>query len=203
MVKVEVFSDLTEADTKLRIHFSKNRDLVLKIFNGLQARAQVYRQTPEYHKHHPGNKEAALTPEELLLLSKGLGKGETAIAFVKLYAFDLQHYAFDYTVFNPQESLTFAAYDSISALADKVREQLEQEKGGNIGLKTEPIFYTVLKPFTYSEQDKWRAREALNYKALPREDKLILDKHLDDYLERGLTPVEIQDFKSSYVRFLN
>ena len=203
MVKVEVFSTLAEADNSLRIHVSKNVDLAHKIFTELQERAKVYKQTAEFDQLHPGNKEAKLTTGELTILSRGLARGETATALVKLYAFDLNRFAFDYTVFNPNDALTFAAYNSIDALSAKVREQLDQEKGGNIGLRTEPIIYTVLEPFTYSKVDKWKARQALNYKGLSREDKLILDKHLDYHLERGLSAIEIQEFKSAYVKFLN
>lgn len=203
MTKVEVFATLKEADEKLRIHFSKNRDLVIRIFNELQARAKVYRESTDFDKLHPEDKEATFTLEELLLLIKGLGQGETATALVKLYTFDLNSYAFDYMVFTSNDAITFAAYDSINTLAEKVREQLEQEKGGNIDLRTEPFFYTVLEPFTYSEQDKRKAREALNYQALSLEDKQVLDTFLDSYVERGLTTIEIKEFVSGYTKFLN
>ena len=202
MTKVEVFATLKEADEKLRIHFSKNRDLVIRIFHELQARAKVYKQSADFAKLHP-EEESGFTAKEVILLSKGIGRGETATALVKLYSFDLNLYAFDYTVFNPNEALTFAPYDSMGILAENVLEQLKQEKNEHIGFRTEPFFYTVLEPFTYSEQDKSEAREALGYQAFSREDKLILDKHLDDYVERVLTSAEIKGFISGYTKFLN
>ena len=202
MTKVEVFPTLKEADENLRIHFSKNRDLVLRIFHELRARAEVYQQSADFKKLHPEEGGASFTAKEVILLSKGIGRGETATALVKLYTF-VNLYAFDYTVFNSDNTIPFAPYDSINTLAEAVREQLKQEKNEHIGFRTEPFFYTVLEPFSYSEQDKWEAREALDYKALSREDKLILDTHLDDYVERALTSAEIKRFISAYTKFLN
>ena len=202
MAKVEVFSTLKEADQKLRIYFSKNADIVHKIFTELQARHTVYRQSADFNKRHAGDKNAALTVEELLLLSRGLGKGEVVTSLVKLYAFE-QSYGLDYTVFTPKDAITFIPYESIAALTASAREQIELEKGGNIGLKNVPLFYTVLEPFTYSGQDKRKAREAMKYDSLSLENKVILDHHLDTYLERGLTPTEIKEFVAGYVKFLN
>lgn len=203
MTKVEVFATHQEADKKLWIHFSKNRDLIIRIFHELQARAEVYKQSADYKKLHPEEEETGFTPQEIILLSKGLGRGETATAITKLYSFDLTLYGFDQTVFNPNNILTFGPYDSIDILAENTLEQLKQEKSKHIGFRIEPFFYTVLEPFTYSEQDKSGAREALGYKTFSREDKLILDKHLDSYVERVLTPAEIKGFISGYTKFLN
>ncbi|MDO8511067.1 MAG: hypothetical protein Q7S55_02785 [Nanoarchaeota archaeon] len=203
MTKVEVFPTLKEADEKLLIHFSRNRDLVISIFHELQARAEVYKQSADFQKLHPEEEETGFTIEEILLLSKGLGRGETATALVKLYSFDLNLYGFDQMVFNPSNILTFAPYDSIDILAENVLEQVKQEKSKHLDFRVEPVFYTVLEPFSYSEQDKLESREALGYKAFSREDKLIFDKHINDYVERALTSAEIKRFISAYTKFLN
>ena len=203
MTKVEVFSTFKEADERLRIHFSKNRDVVIGIFHELQARAEVYKQSADFKKLHPEEEETDFTAKEVILLSKGLGRGETATALIKLYSFDLNYYGFDQMVFNPNNPLTCAPCDSIETVAEKVREQLKQEKSEHIGFRVEPVFYTVLEPFSYSEEDKRQAREILNYEALSLEDKLIFNNHVDEYVERALTMAEIKRFISGYTKFLN
>lgn len=203
MTKVEVFSTPEEANQKLTAYFTKNLKIMARILTELHDRHQAYRESAEFHQRHSGNKDAVLTPGETLKLSKGLGRGEAVTSLIKLYALDLHLYGFDYIVFNPENSIPFVPYHSIAGLTAAVREQIEQEKGGNIDLKNVPLFYTILKPFTHSEKNKQKVRKTSEYHSLSLENKLLVDQFLNNYLERGLTPVEIGEFVSGYVKFLN
>ena len=203
MTKIQVFSSHREASQELSNYFAQNKKIVGRIFNRLYLRQQEYQQTPQFKQNHPGNKEAVFSPEEMKMLCNNLGQGETVTSMFKLYAFGLQEFGFDYTVFNPNHALNFVPHYSMAALTEKAQQQIKEEQNRRISLKTMPLFYTVLEPFTYSEKEKMKARKDFQYPSLSTDEKRILDYHLDTYLERALTPTEIQEFVSGYEKFLN
>ena len=170
----------------------------------LQARYDVYQQSAGFARLHPRGIQDPLTVDELVRLSKDLGKGEVATSMIKLYSMNNNSYGSDNSLYSLQEYNSIDPQNSISALVEKVRLQVEEEQdSGAIGLKTAPFFYTVLEPFSFTETTKARIRLNKEYAKLSKEQQRKVNIYLEGYLEKGLTPKEIKEFLSGYVKFLN
>ncbi|MBU0470018.1 MAG: hypothetical protein KKA62_02390 [Nanoarchaeota archaeon] len=202
MIKIIVFNTLEEAKGIIEQNFYKNAYAAKSIMTEKDAREIVYRNSRDYMLRH-GNKDGEqLTLEELLRIYPGCGLGEELIASINLYSVDNLH-AFSKTLLNPDNFSIFGPYQTIPLLVDGVKTKIDTENKIYFGAKVTPFFYTLEEEFRFSQKVQ---DEVEQYLKTNTQDNSFLDlvkERLKTYVEKRLTPDEINKFQREYFKFLN
>jgi len=203
MVKVRIFDSLEKAVIKFDQYFYKNNLVWTSMISEFKARERVYRKSVGYQKRHGADLEAQLAEEEIVVLAAGVGKGEEVSSFSNLVAHGISGYGFYLNLMDLDNAKYHGPYDSISSLVEAAGQAKDKKMYSHLGVRISPIYYTVRLPFTYSESQKNDIKKALEFSRLSKESQEVLEKYLDDYIERCLTSQEIQEFLKRHTKFLN
>ena len=203
MVKVHIFDTLEKAVIRLDAYFHKNNLVWTSMISEFKARESVYRKSAGYQKRHGADLEAPLTGEETFVLGTNIGKREEVSSFSNLVAHGISGYGFYHNLMDLNNSEFHGPCDSIASLVEATRQTNDGKTYSHLGIKVSPIYYTVRQPFTYSESQKDDIKKALKFSRLTEESQGLLEKYLDNYIERCLTSQEIQEFLKGHTKFLN
>ncbi|MEK6900448.1 MAG: hypothetical protein AABX05_04965 [Nanoarchaeota archaeon] len=201
MSKVLVFDTLAESKIGLEDHCLKNKSVAGMIVRDLEAKARVYKSSAVYTKLHKTDLEQ-LTEAEIKALMPDAAAGKSFFSFLKLYSVE-NLYSFDTAVFELSEiERNSGHYDSLSSLAKEAQKYLLESQKIAFGAGFRPVFYTVLEPYRITEDDCEKLKQLPGYRSLSPIDQGDIDHFLENYVERGLTKKEIEEFERSYFKTL-